>query len=82
MTDDSAPAAVPAPPLPSKDVRLGIVCAVLLFCILVIGFCLLRGDPANSLHQSALAWAWTLIGAVTAFYLGAAGWDRFLDTKR
>lgn len=69
-------------PLPPRDVRLGMVCGVLLLCIAVIVFCLFRGDPANSLHQSALAWAWTLIGAVTLFYLGATGWDKWLEVKR
>lgn len=38
--------------------------AVILFCCTIIVVVLLRGDPANSLHGSALAWSYSLVGAI------------------
>lgn len=42
----------------------GVLCVgSLLFNAGIILFCLLKGEPANSLHSSALAWAFMLAGA-------------------
>jgi uncharacterized membrane protein YdcZ (DUF606 family) len=50
----------------SKRVRLSFANGTVGFCVLLIVFVVVRGDPANSLHQSALAWAFALFGGVLA----------------
>lgn len=48
-------------PIVNKTARAIITIAVLIFAIAVIVFCVLKGDPANSLHQSAMSWSYMLI---------------------
>lgn len=58
--------------LPTRATRRGIVVATLLFVWTVIAFVVVNGDPANSLHQSALSWSFaTFIGVVFAYVFGA-----------
>lgn len=48
-------------PIINKNGRAVAAVAVLLFCVGTIAWLLLKGDPANSLHQSALSWSYTII---------------------
>jgi hypothetical protein len=51
--------------------RAVVAIAVICFCVAVIVWLVLHGQPANSLHQSALSWAWTVLLAS----MGALGID-------
>ena len=58
--------------LPSKNTRRNIVVVTLLIMWAMIWYVLINGDPANSLHQSALSWAFiTSIGVIFAYVFGA-----------
>jgi ABC-type antimicrobial peptide transport system permease subunit len=50
-----------AKPLINATLRAIITCTVLLFAIGTIVWCLLYGEPHNSLHASAVSWSYTLI---------------------
>lgn len=58
--------------LVNKTIRAICVIGVLLFALGTIVWVMLYGQPANSLHASALSWSYTLIG----FTLLALGIDR------
>lgn len=59
-------------PLPSRKTRKGIVIYTMLFCTLLICVLLFKGTPGNSLHESALAWAFSVYaGVVFAYVFGA-----------
>lgn len=50
-----------------------ITITTLLFNAGIIVFCLLKGEPANSLHSSALGWAFIVdIGIIAGLGIGAA----------
>lgn len=59
-------------PLPSRKTRKGIVIYTMLFCTLLICALLFKGTPGNTLHESALAWAFSVYaGVVFAYVFGA-----------
>lgn len=59
-------------PLPKRSTRRRIVIGTMVFCAAVIVGVLWKGDPANSLHVSALSWSYaTFIGVVFAYVFGA-----------
>lgn len=59
-------------PLPSRKTRKGIVIYTLLFCSLLICLLLFKGTPGNTLHESALAWSFSVYaGVVFAYVFGA-----------
>ena len=60
---------------PSRSTRRAIVVCTIVFCAIVIGYVVALGDPANSLHQSALSWAFTLAGATLGSYIFGSVWD-------
>lgn len=49
-----------------KRVRINLVCITVMFCLSLIAFLIAKGSPTNSLHESALAWAFVMVGAVLA----------------
>lgn len=58
--------------LPTRRTRRNVVIATLLFSWAVIAWIVTKGDPANSLHQSALAWSYaTFVGVIFAYVFGA-----------
>lgn len=59
-------------PLPSRKTRKGIVIYTMLLCTLLIFAILAKGTPGNSLHESGLAWAFSVYaGVVFAYVFGA-----------
>ena len=67
--------AKPRPYMPRRRTRRAIVVATLTFCVGIINFTTIWGDPANSLHTSAQAWAFSLAAAVISGYIFGAVWD-------
>ncbi len=61
--------------MPRRSTRRKIVYATLFTCAQVVGYVLVMGDPANTLHASALSWAFTLAGATIGGYIFGAVWD-------
>ena len=57
---------VPAPEAFSKRIRLNFAVSTVAFCVGLIAFLVWNGQAENSLHQSALAWAFALFGGVLA----------------
>lgn len=55
--------------MPKRSTRRNIVYGTLIFCCLVIGYIVYNGDSENTLHQSALSWAFSLSGFVIAGYV-------------
>jgi cytochrome bd-type quinol oxidase subunit 2 len=50
----------------SKKVRIVFASIALAFCFVLIGYIVLKGSPTNSLHESALAWAFVVTGGTLA----------------
>lgn len=48
-------------PIINKTGRAVTALAVLAFCLATVIWLLVYGAPANSLHQSALSWSYTII---------------------
>lgn len=67
--------AVPESHLPKRSTRRKIVYATLSFCAFTIFNVIVLGDPENTLHQSALSWAFTLAAATIGGYIFGAVWD-------
>jgi hypothetical protein len=64
-------------PLPSRKTRRAIVVSTLLFCWSLIAYVVIGGDGNNSLHTSALAWAFaTSVTVIFAYVFGAVA-DNF-----
>lgn len=61
--------------LPTRSTRRKIVYATLMFCAALITFIVYEGKPDNSLHSSALGWAFTTALAVIGAYVFGAVWD-------
>lgn len=61
--------------LPSPTTRTRIVVSSLLFCWTIIAYLILGGDPLNSLHTSALAWAFGSAGALVGAWVFGAVYD-------
>jgi hypothetical protein len=61
--------------LPSASTRKRIVVLTLLFCWSVIAYLIFGGDPLNSLHTSALAWAFATSGGVIGAYVFGSVYD-------
>jgi len=51
------------------------VTASLLFCWALIAYITVKGDPANSLHTSAMSWAFFSWLAVFGGYVFGAAWE-------
>jgi hypothetical protein len=60
---------------PRRRTRRGIAIGTLVGCGLIIFYTVIHGDPGNTLHQSALSWAFTLAGATIGGYIFGAVWD-------
>lgn len=66
---------------PTRQVAKNIVSATLMFCWTLILFLVVYGSPSNSLHISALSWAFTLNGAVIGAYLFGIGYDKLILSR-
>ncbi len=64
-------------PIPDRGTRKRFVIYMLVFCAIVIGYIIFSGDPANSLHVSAMAWAWGVAAATFFAYVFGAVVDNF-----
>ena len=60
---------------PRRRTRRRITVCTLLGCGAIIFYVIGYGEPANTLHQSALSWAFTLAGATIGGYIFGATWD-------
>lgn len=66
------PVIVNGVPLPSRQTRRRLVVGTLLFCAAVIAYVIHWGHPENSLHTSALSWAFmTATATLFAYVFGA-----------
>ncbi len=72
MTEENK-APPPAPmPIPKRATRRKIVYATLLFCFGIITYIVVDGTAENTLHQSALSWAFsTCIFVISGYVFGA-----------
>lgn len=61
--------------MPTRATRKKIVFMVLAYCAVVITYIVAYGNGGNTLHQSALAWSFTLAGSTIAAYVFGAVWD-------
>lgn len=61
-------------PIPfNKSWQAGIIIGTVVLCWILIGAIVWKGDPHNSLHSSALAWAFTVnVGAMAGLGFGTA----------
>ena len=50
----------------SRDFRTGIAVGVMALAMLAIGYLIGWGRPDNSLHDSAMAWSFTVVLAILA----------------
>lgn len=64
-------------PLPSRTTRKNIVTVTIVACWVLIGYLIVFGSAQNSLHQSALSWGFTLMGATIFAYVFGAVLDNF-----
>lgn len=64
-------------PLPLRKTRKQIVIGTLLFCAAVIVGVVWKGEPTNTLHTSALAWAFSSSIAVIMGYVFGAVYDNY-----
>lgn len=64
-------------PLPNRSTRKRFVIYMLLFCAAVIIYTIGWGAPGNSLHVSALAWAWGVAATTFFAYVFGAVVDNF-----
>lgn len=60
---------------PNRSTRRLMVAGVLVGCSALIGFVVGWGHPDNTLHSSALAWAFSLSGAMLGGYLFGATYE-------
>lgn len=67
---------------PSANARKNFVLFALLFCFSIIVFTIGWGNPSNSLHSSALAWAFAMSGAILGTYIFGAAWDNMTFAKK
>lgn len=75
MTDGS-----PIPPA-SRSARTVMAFVAMAFCFAVIALLLWSGSDRNTLHTSALAWSFALVGAVILGTLGFGALDSWLDRR-
>lgn len=68
------------PNLPSMTTRKNFVIVTLLATWSIIVFVLLKGEPTNSLHSSALAWAFMTNAAVLGAFIFGVSWDNSIFT--
>lgn len=68
-------------PLPTRQTRKQIVVSTLIFCWTIIIYVVGWGSPTNSLHESAMAWAWGASLAVVSAYVFGAVIENFSVMK-
>lgn len=64
-------------PLPTRRQRKRMVLGMMLFCAGIVTYVTIWGDPSNSLHTSALAWAFGAAVATLFAYVFGAVADNF-----
>lgn len=70
---DTAPSTEALEPPANKTIRATLGVVTLLLAAALIAYLVSKGTPGNSLHDSALAWSFTLIALVlVGFGFGAA----------
>ena len=67
--------------MPKRSTRRNIVYATLIFCFLTIGYLVFNGSAENSLHESALAWAFSTSIFVIGGYVFGSVMDNLNDKK-
>ena len=67
--------------MPKRSTRRNIVYATLIICFGLISYLVWGGDPTNSLHESALAWAFSTSIFVIGGYVFGAVMDNYNDIK-
>lgn len=67
--------------LPTRKTRRIFSAVAGIFSLLLIVAIVCIGDPDNSLHQSALSWAFSMSMFVMAAYVFSAGYDKFIEHK-
>lgn len=68
--------------LPTSTARRNFVVVSLLFHWTLIGYLMGFGDTSNSLHTSALAWAFVASIATFSAYVFGAVWDNVILSRR
>lgn len=63
--------------LPTKTIRKNIIVVTLLYCWSLITWLIINGEPTNSLHTSALTWAFSISLTVTMAYVFGVIIDNF-----
>lgn len=66
---------------PSRRSRLIVTACIELICFAIVWRLIEAGDPANSLHTSALAWAFTFAIATAGAFFGVDWWERAKSAK-
>ena len=66
---------------PTRETKRSFAIAALVFSFMVISYVTVVGDPANSLHQSALSWGFTMGMFVMGAYAFSASYDNFVERK-
>lgn len=73
MADPAQPTTINGIPMPSQHTQRVFVTVMALFCWSLIVYIVGWGDPHNSLHTSALAWAFgTSTAVVFAYVFGSS----------
>ncbi len=68
--------------LPKRRTRRRIVVVTLFACFSLIGWIVAEGDPTNSLHESAMAWAfWMSMFVIGGFIFDSKIADGVLKLK-
>lgn len=63
--------------LPTRKTRSRITVGTLLFCAGIIGYLIMKGDPANAIHKTSLEYAFMLAGTVALAYSLSAVADNY-----
>ena len=66
---------------PTRETKRFFAIAALVFSFVTISYAVVVGDPANSLHQSALSWGFTMAMFVMGVYAFSVSYDRFIIKK-
>lgn len=67
--------------VPKRSTRRNSVYATLTFCFLTIGYIIFAGAPGNTLHESALAWAFSTSIFVIGGYVFGSVMDNLNNRK-
>lgn len=66
---------------PTRKTRRIFAAVGLMFSFLVISYVTYGGDPGNTLHQSALSWAFSMAMFIMGAYAFSASFDTLVERK-